>query len=1227
MRKTHKIINIVLIFMLIGEFLCPNLSYSFSASSYSLRVPLISQDSELQNREKTLLINLEAEKRDPNWSRSKEGYDEIRRSDNPNKQITRFYPVSIEIGEGVVRAYITKLIESHEEFIVVTSLEAAEQMKDWNFPHKDELLKHAIYVDKVHYKDVMRFYNEAKEKCNKPQRIIGIGMGSVTDWAKIMEWKLDTEIDIIPSAMSTNAMFTSNVSIRASEGTNLEVGTWNVGAPRQVIIDLDFVQLNKRGNISGAGDLFSGWVALKDWDLVVKKHKEREDKDIYKKAHSVLEKLNEHASDIKENNKNGVRALAELARDVSKLMDDFRSGRPKAGSEHRLSDAIENETQGRRILHGEQVAVATILMGYFHGLDYKELYKMAEALGLPLSLDEIGLTKQDLINALVKVRPREGRFSYFDVNHITEDKAREVVEEIFERHPIVKDLTITLPLTLGQAEEEMIAQLNKKGVKNVRKLEHPPSRGYWFVGDAPVKGLVEDEWEMITLLIKTEDRDVIEYSKRSTPFPTIELRYSADSGKFIINGGVHRVAAANIKDGKFIAAKIEYGTEGSLEALCGLEPLRNGRALKKQEIVEALGGFPVHIIERDLAFLISAGIMEKEGTGEDIKYKPLQGILDDKNLLNEIFVYKDRLKIEDIRLKVEERMPKKLAFNQAIQLVRQEANVLMRNMSPIMANVKNMIENLKTNLKPEEKLSEDTRNALEVLDKEVMKANILIKELERRVDMRSDIYNMCMLFYHYIGNDFGGIAMIARNAVDHGRLTKEDIENMDKGVLTMETVIAGFLLLSDDRMEYVLRNYGKSNNYPIGMFSSKEEILHLQKTLNSSPYLTLSEKLNRIAPLTETSTQKPMGLNISPDSERVMYFRDKLYEYYGRLNNSIQIPDLPSVEEKILFILLHPKIRNCTLAQMGYKIQNGRYVRLDNNPVNHLEEIRYFTSRKLPIEAMISGYFCKGRNPTRCYQQSFDLSEIAGLCRLNLICELIKSVYPQGAKFTIIADGIQSADIFFDNVQLADEYQNTIKQLIGILSFQDIISIIDLDEILPPEFKDEYNRWLTYYNDVGNLKDPVSQRIITTSIHAVDWSGYSPEEVQRILHDGALMYPQRFQDAKNRAVRYLAMQRAVRELDIYKKAYPSKLRLTFHPKPGQISIYLTSPESRICPWLGVCGLRLDGTPVIRYRSYYENNPEWVPVYYDKGDHYPAYFEQVNSEEKMSIVDICIASSI
>lgn len=379
--------------------------------------------------------------------------ENIMRSDNPVRIITRLNPARVVIKDGAIEEYLNEL-KNNEEFVIVTSEKAAWQLNHWLKEEKNralktkfgDMLKSAVYVnDKVNYAEVIKFYDQVKKVIKKPKGIIAIGMGSVIDWAKIIGHKLDVDVDIIPSSMSTNAMFTAISAVRDGWGNELEVCVQKTGAPRLVIIDLDFVQQYKRGNVAGSGDLFCIWIGLADWLLAIENNQAQEDKPVYDKALMVLQRLDQYTVDIRDNNKLGIKVLAELAQETSVLMSRSVFGRPKGCSEHILSDQVEREVQKRggekTILHGEQIAVCTLLMAYFHPKlpdvsseskpGFRGLYNKIQAIGLPLSLDQIGLTKEDLVNALVEVKIKKGMFSYFDLYKISEAEAIKAVAEIF----------------------------------------------------------------------------------------------------------------------------------------------------------------------------------------------------------------------------------------------------------------------------------------------------------------------------------------------------------------------------------------------------------------------------------------------------------------------------------------------------------------------------------------------------------------------------------------------------------------------------------------------------------------------------------------------------------------------------------------------------------------------------------------------------------------------------
>ena len=69
---------------------------------------------------------------------------------------------------------------------------------------------------------------------------------------------------------------------------------------------------------------------------------------------------------------------------------------------------------GPEPLHGELVALGTILMSYIQGRNYREVQALVKKLGLPTSLSEIGITKEQTVTAMVnskEIALKKGRFT------------------------------------------------------------------------------------------------------------------------------------------------------------------------------------------------------------------------------------------------------------------------------------------------------------------------------------------------------------------------------------------------------------------------------------------------------------------------------------------------------------------------------------------------------------------------------------------------------------------------------------------------------------------------------------------------------------------------------------------------------------------------------------------------------------------------------------------------
>jgi Glycerol dehydrogenase and related enzymes len=94
------------------------------------------------------------------------------------------------------------------------------------------------------------------------------------------------------------------------------------------------------------------------------------------------------------------------------------SSRPASGSEHLISHQIDALGKSRG-LHGEQVALATVLMARYHEslngrwwrdprLGWRSIRGLLEAAGAPTSFRDLNLEREDVVEAVVRapeIRP------------------------------------------------------------------------------------------------------------------------------------------------------------------------------------------------------------------------------------------------------------------------------------------------------------------------------------------------------------------------------------------------------------------------------------------------------------------------------------------------------------------------------------------------------------------------------------------------------------------------------------------------------------------------------------------------------------------------------------------------------------------------------------------------------------------------------------------------------
>lgn len=269
--------------------------------------------------------------------------------------------------------------------------------------------------------------------------VIGIGGGKAIDTAKYVAHINKIPCISIPTIISNDGIC-SPISVLKQNDKYASLGA---SMPLAMIVPSHLIK--KAGSeylISGIGDVLSNLSAVEDWKLAsIEKNEKIDDyaviisqtsaKELLLLAQkyillgkSVEEFLNDNLKTII----NSI-SLSGIAMEIS------GTSRPASGAEHLISHAID-ELYGGKKQHGLQVAFGTYIVSfiryknnYISKSDFEELRAVLRYLGLPITFNMIGISREELIKA-IQFAP-ETRVNRFTIlNKISLDKKD--LEELFD---------------------------------------------------------------------------------------------------------------------------------------------------------------------------------------------------------------------------------------------------------------------------------------------------------------------------------------------------------------------------------------------------------------------------------------------------------------------------------------------------------------------------------------------------------------------------------------------------------------------------------------------------------------------------------------------------------------------------------------------------------------------------------------------------------------------------
>ncbi len=231
--------------------------------------------------------------------------------------------------------------------------------------------------------------------------VIGVGGGKVTDTGKFVAWQLDLPTVVCPTIAATDAPTPGRAVLYSEEGVSLK--TYQLPRnPELVLVDAAVIaKAPVRLLVSGMGDALA---TRFETEACVKTSSKNPAGGYTTVAGASLAEacyktLIQYGAQAKQDAMNGECSLAvERIVEVNTLLSGlgFESG--GLASAHAINKGLTHVKDCDAYYHGEKVAFGTLCQLILEERDpdlIKEVFTFCKSVGLPTTLEEIGLTKDD----------------------------------------------------------------------------------------------------------------------------------------------------------------------------------------------------------------------------------------------------------------------------------------------------------------------------------------------------------------------------------------------------------------------------------------------------------------------------------------------------------------------------------------------------------------------------------------------------------------------------------------------------------------------------------------------------------------------------------------------------------------------------------------------------------------------------------------------------------------
>lgn len=226
---------------------------------------------------------------------------------------------------------------------------------------------------------------------------VGVGGGRVLDTVKLAASRTDVDLVAVPTTISNDGISSPVASLTGRDGARASHGA---RMPCGIVMDVAPIASAPAPTLrAGVGDLVSNLTACLDWRLADARGHARYDAFAAMIAEAAARPALE-LRDLTDRREQEVLAHGLLLSGLA--MAAAGTSRPCSGAEHLISHALDARAGGTSALHGAQVAVGSLVSAAAHGDDalLDALSTTYRRLGLPTTAEDLGLTREDLAEAV-----------------------------------------------------------------------------------------------------------------------------------------------------------------------------------------------------------------------------------------------------------------------------------------------------------------------------------------------------------------------------------------------------------------------------------------------------------------------------------------------------------------------------------------------------------------------------------------------------------------------------------------------------------------------------------------------------------------------------------------------------------------------------------------------------------------------------------------------------------